>query len=220
MRRLIAAVILPAAQPLAAKNLPSGWKRDPLLQHGRGPIPFHPFALLVPMNANITAVVVLLLVSTPAWAINKCTKDGKTVYQEMPCDHTAQSEPVRVFAGQGEPATRSLPSRVSPQAESPSPQAKPDSKPQGGAVSLGPQNDAATNDDLVAQCLNWYRPRLKNPAGAYADNASRSGSVLSITVYGTNSFGGYVGKRAACEVKNGAIDHDWTRIHAQRAGWN
>jgi hypothetical protein len=74
-------------------------------------------------------------------------------------------------------------------------------------------------DDLVAQCLNWYRPRLKNPAGAYADGASRNGSVLSITVYGTNSFGGYLGKQAACEIKNGQIDHDWTKIHAQRAGW-
>lgn len=162
-----------------------------------------------------------LSIATPGWAINKCTqKDGRVVYQDAACDVSSQGQSVRVFAGQGEPATAPRPA-----AEQPAPQRDPKPQPTsaprqsgGGAASLGPRNDAS-DDDLVAQCLDWYRPRLKNPGGAYARIASRVGSVLTITIYATNSFGGYIPKEAACEVKNGRIDHDWTKIQAERAGW-
>lgn len=159
----------------------------------------------------------MLMGSAPAMAIHKCTgKDGKVVYQETPCPHSAPGGTIRVFAGQAEPAVQPVPRKTEavPAATAPVERPAPSQ-----AASLGPQSSGAQADDLVAQCLNWYRPRLKNPAGAYADGASRNGSVLSITVYGTNSFGGYVGKQAACEIKNGGIDHSWTKIHAERAGW-
>lgn len=167
------------------------------------------------MRATVIASALLLLAPS-AWAIHKCTsKDGKVVYQETPCPQSAPGGAIRVFAGQGEPAAQPVPKKAE---AAPAAPAAADRPAPAGAVSLGPQSGAPV-DDLVAQCLNWYRPRLKNPAGAYADGASRNGSVLSITVYGTNSFGGYLGKQAACEIKNGQIDHDWTKIHAQRAGW-
>lgn len=151
----------------------------------------------------------------PALAINKCTgKDGRVVYQETPCKSGSQGAEVRVFAGQGESAQQPVPPKARPAPDARHEERQEPAQP----ASLGPQS-GTQSDDLIAQCLNWYRPRLKNPAGAYADGASRNGSVLTITVYGTNSFGGYVGKQAACEVKNGRIDGDWTKIHAQRAGW-
>lgn len=154
----------------------------------------------------------------PALAINKCTqKDGKIVYQEMACEQAAQSQSVRVFAGQGETPARPVPSKQAAAPEA-GPAADSAKQQNSGAASLGPQA-TTTRDEAVEQCLNWYRPRLKNPAGAYADGVSRNGSVLSMTIYGTNSFGGYVSKQAACEIKNGRIDPDWTKIHAQRAGW-
>jgi hypothetical protein len=161
----------------------------------------------------------LLLSASYSWAIQKCTgKDGKVIYQETPCEQAAQSQSVRVFAGQGETPARPVPAKPAAVAEVAPPAAAPTRPQATGAASLGPQT-TTSDDDVVEQCLNWYRPRLKNPAGAYAGGVSRRGSVLSLTVYGTNSFGGYVAKEAACEVKNGRIDHDWTRIHAQRAGW-
>lgn len=167
---------------------------------------------------RLVAACALLYLASPVWAIQKCTgKDGKVVYQETPCEPGSQSAAVRVFAGQGQPAAQAVPPKAERRAAEPVPVERPAT---GQAASLGPQSEPeGAADELVAQCLNWYRPRLKNPAGAYADGASRNGSVLSITVYGTNSFGGYLGKQAACEIKNGQIDHDWTRIHAQRAGW-
>lgn len=173
------------------------------------------------MKIAATGLAMAVLVS-PVWAINKCTgKDGKVVYQEMACERTSQSESVRVFAGQGDAPTRPVPAKPmsSSAAEAaPSNTAAPQRPAAQEAASLGPQT-TASNEEIVSQCLNWYRPRLKNPAGAYADGVTRVGSVLHLTVYGTNSFGGYVGKKAACEVKNGQIDNDWTKIHAQRAGW-
>lgn len=168
---------------------------------------------------RLVAACALLYLASPVWAIHKCTgKDGKVVYQETPCEPGSQGAAVRVFAGQGQPAAQPVPPKAERRAAEPAPFERP---APGGAASLGPQSEPeGAADELVAQCLNWYRPRLKNPAGAYAGGVSRRGSVLSLTVYGTNSFGGYVAKEAACEVKNGRIDHDWTRIHAQRAGWH
>lgn len=171
-------------------------------------------------NLTYCYALPLLVAAAPAWAINKCTgKDGKVVYQEMACEPAAQGQSVRVFAGQGESPARPVPPARTPIEQRAAP-AEPaaERQPNRGAASLGPQEGAST-DDLVAQCLNWYRPRLKNPAGAYADGVSRSGSVLTMTIYASNSFGGYVPKDAACEIKNGSIDHGWTKIQAERAGW-
>lgn len=48
---------------------------------------------------RVTAVIALAIVAAPpVWAINKCTVNGKTVYQDAPCDMQSQkSEPVKVW---------------------------------------------------------------------------------------------------------------------------
>jgi hypothetical protein len=43
--------------------------------------------------------------------------------------------------------------------------------------------------------------------------------VLTIVIHATNGYGGFVTKRASCEVLNGRIDNDWTVIHARDGGW-
>ena len=71
----------------------------------------------------------------------------------------------------------------------------------------------------AGMCLEWYRPRLRDPAGAYYTEPSKQGRVLSITVHATNGYGGYVTKRAACEIHNGKLNPAWTKTHAERGDW-
>ena len=71
----------------------------------------------------------------------------------------------------------------------------------------------------AGMCLEWYRPRLRDPAGAYYTEPSKQGRVLSITVHATNGYGGYVTKRAACEIHNGKLNLAWTKTHAERGDW-
>lgn len=155
-----------------------------------------------------------------ALAINKCTqKDGKVVYQDAACETTARGEAVRVFAGEGTPAVppAAVTTATPPKPERRERQQERDS----GAASIGPTSASASGiERLAAACLDWYRPRLKNPAGAYQADASMEKGVLTMTIYASNSFGGYVPKVAACEFKGESLDASWTRIQAQRAGWN
>lgn len=155
---------------------------------------------------------------TPAWAINKCTsKDGRVVYQDAPCENTARDERIKVYAGEGSPSAPALPAR----AGTPVPPAPKETGPApAAAVGMGPgATDASDLDRLASQCLDWYRPLLRDPAGAYYGGPSFVSGTLTMTLYGRNGFGGYVTKKAACEFKGGRLDHDWTKIQAKRAGW-
>ncbi|ALT78925.1 hypothetical protein AT984_18750 [Paucibacter sp. KCTC 42545] len=69
-------------------------------------------------------------------------------------------------------------------------------------------------------CLNWYRPSLRDPAGAYFTTLSKEGRVLKMMIHATNGYGGYVKQEGVCEFKYGSIDEGWTKIHAKRAGWS
>jgi len=159
-------------------------------------------------------------IAAPAWAINKCTaKDGKVVYQDAPCDNASRDERIKVFAGEG---TASPLRAAEPRAGAPVPAAprEPLASP-GGAVGMGPgATDLSDLDRLASQCLDWYRPLLRDPAGAYYGAPSFVSGTLTMTLYGRNGFGGYVPKKAACEFKGGRLDHDWTKIQAKRAGWS
>lgn len=68
-------------------------------------------------------------------------------------------------------------------------------------------------------CLAWYRPLLRDPQGAYHSNVSKAQRVVSVDIHATNGFGGYVVRRASCEIHNGKLNDSWTKIHARRAGW-
>jgi hypothetical protein len=80
----------------------------------------------------------------------------------------------------------------------------------------------AQKSDLELQadrCLDWYRPLLRDPRGAYTSGSASEKGVLSLTIHATNAHGGYVPLPAACEFRNGVLDEGWTQIHAKRHGW-
>ncbi len=72
---------------------------------------------------------------------------------------------------------------------------------------------------MADPCLNWYRPCLRDPQSAYHQSPSFDKGVLTFTIHATNGHGGYVPHTGRCEFNNGALDTDWTRIHAERLKW-
>ncbi len=156
--------------------------------------------------------LVALLAAAPAWAVNKCTgPDGKISYQETPCAGQGGELKIR---SQGTPAPV-----VEKKAAAPAPTAAPVA-----AASAAPAQPArAQRTELEMQgdqCLAYYRPKLRDPAGAYATDLSLDKTLLTMKMHATNGFGGYVTRQVSCEFKqNGELDADWTKIHAQRIGW-
>lgn len=158
-----------------------------------------------------------LLAASPAWAINKCTgADGKVVYQDAPCEGKGEKIEVRPASGPARSAPPAAP-------QTPAPPPIPAAPQPQAAVPVPPGPAAgATKSPLEREaemCLAWYRPKLRDPAGAYFTEASKQGRVVSMTVHATNGFGGYVTRRAACEIHQGKLNETWTKIHAERNGW-
>ena len=173
------------------------------------------------MRADCSAVtLVLALASLGAQAqVYKCVSGQDVVsYQSVPCDTGLRGEQVHLHAAPMSP-------------EGPPPVAVPAARRSDTAHTLGdppaPVNAIALQvpptksglDTLADICLDWYRPLLRDPRGAYYRDATYRNSVLDFTVFGTNGFGGYVSKVAACEIRAGALDEGWTRTLAKRHGW-
>lgn len=143
----------------------------------------------------------------------RCEVNGRTLYQQTPCAANAsKSTALKVPVAPASPAApTSRPSTVAPPSTASAAAAPSPAPPAPPAVS---QLELDANN-----CLDWYRPMLRDPRGAYWREARRDQRVLSILVYATNGHGAYVSKAAACEVKDGRLDNDWTTIHARRGGW-
>ena len=142
--------------------------------------------------------------------VHKCMVDGNPVYQQEPC--ALGGSQLRVFAGGGDAPAPGAHRQVA--AAPRPPERAPDSQPASPRATR--KSDLEREADM---CLDWYRERLRDPRSAYYVDPSKDGRVLSIYVKATNGFGGYVTKLAKCEVKDGVIDSDWTRIHANRNQW-
>ncbi len=154
----------------------------------------------------------LLLATSPAWAINKCTgTDGKVAYQDAPC--TGKGEKIEARPSSGLVLSKEAPVKLPVAAEVPAPSAPPTL-----AVQQNPAKSPLVQE--ADACLDWYRPKLRDPAGAYYSEPAKDGRVVFVTVHATNGYGGYVTKDAACEFYNGRLDGDWTKIHAKRRGWS
>jgi hypothetical protein len=164
-------------------------------------------------SAVIAGAGLLAALCAPAWAINKCTgPDGKVSFQDAPCA-TGKAEVLNIRRGG---APNAAPNIVpAPKAEAP---ATPP-QPAGAAPQPAAPPQRARTEIEAEQCLDWYRPKLRDPLGAYYREPSKEGRVLSLTIYATNGYGGYVSKPAACEFTNGRIDNGWTKIHAKRGNW-
>lgn len=165
------------------------------------------------MKVSIAAAAALLVaLCAPAWAINKCTgSDGKVAYQDAPCTGKGETVEARPSSGLTLPkAATAIPPIA---AEAPAATVLPSSS----ATTQSPAKSALERE--ADACLSWYKPKLRDPAGAYYSELSKEGRVVKITVHATNGFGGYTTKEAACEIYNGRLNTDWTKIHAKRRGW-
>lgn len=173
------------------------------------------------MNFCSVAGALTLALALPAHAVNKCTgPDGRVSFQDGPCA-TGKAEKVNVSspplidanaaaAARARAASAAAAPSTAPVAPTPAPTAQTQAPTQPMRSTLELEADA---------CLNWYRPVLRDPAGAYFTSPSKEGRVLKMMIHATNGYGGYVKQEGVCEFKNGSIDEDWTKIHAKRAGW-
>ena len=163
-----------------------------------------------------TLIAASLLATTPVWAINKCTStDGKVVFQDAPCAGSGVKIEVRPASGAARPTQPAGPT-------APASPTTPGTPTPGGALAPLAAPPAAAKSSLDREadlCLAWYRPLLRDPAGAYYTEPSKEARVVSMTVHATNGFGGYVTRRAACEIHQGKLNETWTKIHADRGGW-
>lgn len=164
------------------------------------------------MRLLFSVVGALTMLCTPVWAVNKCIDaDGKVTYQAQGCSGKGEKINVQPTSGLAFPNT----STNTPAAVLPVP-----------ADMISAQTAAQNSlprKSLLEQeadtCLAWYKPLLRDPAGAYHSQPSKESRVLTLTVHATNGYGGYTTKSAACEFFNGRLDADWTKIHADRRGW-
>ena len=165
--------------------------------------------------------LIAALLVTPAWAINKCTGlDGKVSFQDAPCAGKGEQVDVRPASGPARaaaPATTPQPRTPKVNAPAPPP-AAPAAAP---AVPVQPASVATKSpiEREADECLAWYRPKLRDPAGAYYTAPSKDRRTLSITIHATNGYGGYVTQRASCDFINGKFDASWTKIRAKDGGW-
>lgn len=162
-----------------------------------------------------------LLSGLPAWAVHRCTlADGQVVYQDALCPAATAASQVRLFTSPPDPAGRR---RAAADVQAAAKLSQAEAVVPAPAMALTQPAAPVARSPIAAladACLDWYRPLLRDPRGAYWRDASVDKlDVLHLTIYATNGFGGYVSKAAACEVRNGAIDHGWTRTHAGRLGW-
>lgn len=161
-----------------------------------------------------------------AQQLYKCEVGGRVEFRQAPCESNAKSESIKVRTAPG-PAPAPLP-RQDPSASAPSykpptgPQAQTNTPSPQPALPAAPQPMAAAKsptDRMADTCLDWYRPHLRDPRGAYHRDASYDKGVLTITIYATNGYGGYVQDTGRCEFKAGKLDEGWTKIHAKRLNW-
>lgn len=123
-------------------------------------------------KTRCAALVALLLACGQAWAINKCTgPDGKVSFQDAPC--TTDKAEVLHMRRDAAPSVAPVPKHeVAPIPPQPAAAA--------AQPAAAPQRTRA--DFEADQCLDWYRPKLRDPAGAYYREPSKEGRVLSITL--------------------------------------
>lgn len=168
------------------------------------------------MARTLVGLAALLLAAPVMAQIYKCPDaSGRTVIQQVPCLGGQQMD-VRPASGRGStsaPTTAPAPAPAAPPvAAAPAAAAAPPTPP-----AAPPVKDALTRD--ADTCFAWYRPDLLDPRGAYYTEPARDKRVVSLTLHATNRMGGVVTKRVACEIVNGKLDEDWTKIHAERVKW-
>jgi hypothetical protein len=167
--------------------------------------------------SSLIAVATLLAAGLHGHAFGqayKCTINGSAVYQQRPCEESGGKGAAMKLqvATPNPPAERASAPTTTPAAPAPVPVAAvPPAAPE--------KPKKSWVERRADECLNWYRPRLRDPRSAYYQDASDDKGILTFTIYATNGFGGFASRTAACEFVSGVLDDSWTKIHAKRNGW-
>ena len=148
-----------------------------------------------------------------AQTLYRCEVGGKLEFRQSPCPEGGK--PLKVHAPAVGTVAPRLPASGAPAAAASAAPTEPEA-PALGAI--GP--DRRLPPEWMAACLDWYRPLLRDPDSAKAREPSRERGVLSLTLQARNARGGLEEKPARCEFKSDRLDAGWTRIHAERLGWN
>ena len=165
-----------------------------------------------PISPLILAIALAL--STHAHAVNKCTgPDGKVAFQDAPCSRAGEAISIKPASGNDPVAPPAPKTAASPSVAQPAPVP---AVTQAAAPAAPFRSQLDVDSDT---CLAWYKPLLRDPKGAYYSNAKRENRVVSLDLHGTNGYGGYVIKEAACEIHGGKLNEAWTKTHAKRRGW-
>ena len=173
------------------------------------------------METRFTVVLACAIagsaLTNPAWAINKCPQpDGSVAFQDAPCVGKGEVLTIRPASGRGTspaqaPLTTAATKPLQPEAPSTSPPTQ--------TTQAESQQAKSLLEKEADMCLAWYRPLLRDPHGAYYTNLAKEKRVFSMDLHATNGYGGYVIKRAACEIHNGNLNPAWTKNHAKWGGW-
>jgi len=171
---------------------------------------------IAPMTrAHSIALALLFLAAQAASAatINRCTVNGRTVYQQTACANDQAASAVELPAPPPAPVTpRPAPRAAATAASAPAPALA-------GAAAIGPSNAPGMLDGEAALCLDYLRPLLLDPASATVSAPSRDGRVLRLKVSARDGRGRLQQRDAACEIVSGRVDDGWTQIQLKRLGW-
>ncbi|MEF9947262.1 MAG: hypothetical protein RR800_02785 [Comamonas sp.] len=166
---------------------------------------------------QLLSLLALLAISPGALAIMKCSNGTQTWYQDAPCQSGMQATEIQTapapilaapLAGSGQIVT--LPQE--PTRPLPPPPA---------------HIPASVYEQEAKLCLAWYQKEMQLPPGTQYLDFTKEQRVLTITIPVRASIVNQFGivnettfnKKASCEIHNGKLDNDWTRIHAKRGGW-
>jgi Domain of unknown function (DUF4124) len=182
------------------------------------------------LPASFITCVLLTSAGLTSAQVFKCQEGSRTTYQSTPCDDSQRSQTIKIEKSPPPPPVEqpratvaSSNQKASTETDRASDRSATIERPVVGAipevVGIGGAPSRRQVQGEADICLDWYRQLLRDPLSAYFSNPSKDGRVLSIIVHAKNGFGGVVEKSAACEIKSGSLDHDWTKIHAKRLGW-
>lgn len=166
------------------------------------------------MNRTLLAVSAALLSAPVFGQVYKCTVNGATAYQSQPCAGagTGPTQPIKLHV------SKEIAAPFVPASSPPVPAATQPAQPPATPPPIAPSKSWVELEGDA--CMEWYRPRLRDPRSAYYRDPQKEKSVITITIYATNGLGGFVSKDAACEIKSGEVDSGWTKYHADRLKWN
>lgn len=173
-----------------------------------------------PKFFHAICLVLIALLSSPASAqIYKCPDaSGRTVIQQLPCTD-GQILNIKPASGPGTNSNSSpANTQENPPAENPPTPAPVPALPPPVPVIATPPTASQLEQDAEL-CLDWYRPFLLDPRGAYYTAPVRDKRTVKITIHATTRGGGVSTLPARCEIVGGKLDQSWTEYRAKEDRW-